>query len=209
MARKHLAMIIDTKRCFGCHTCALACKAENNVPDDVAWNRVVTVGGDQMDTPCGTFPNVEMSFLTVACQHCEEPPCVPVCPTGATYKREEDGVVVIDYDKCIGCGACVEACPYEGVRTRIPEEATRSHGFDVGDRDVQRQQPMTVSKCTFCSHRLARGEKPACIDVCPARARAFGDLNDPESDASKALEGRESFTLRPEAGTKPSVYFTK
>lgn len=206
---KRLAMLIDTTRCFGCHTCAVACKSENNLPDGVWWNRVVTVGGDQMDTPSGTYPHVDMSFITVACQHCEDPPCVPVCPTGATFKREEDGLVLVDYDKCIGCGACIQACPYEGVRTRTDANLEYASGFQVGDLDVQPQNPMTVSKCTFCSHRLERGEQPACIEVCPARARFFGDLNDPESEVSKIVEERDTFTLRPEKGTNPNVIFLK
>lgn len=207
MAPKRLAMVIDTQRCFGCHTCAVACKTENNLPDGVWWNRVVTVGGDHMDTPSGTFPDVAMSFITVACQHCDDPPCVPVCPTGATYKREEDGLVLVNYDACIGCGACVQACPYEGVRTRNAEEMSHVTGFPVGDAAVAPQQPLTVSKCTFCAHRLERGEQPACIEVCPARARAFGDVNDPDSEVSHLLQEREHFTLRPDKGTNPSVYF--
>ncbi|MGI5950877.1 MAG: 4Fe-4S dicluster domain-containing protein [Brooklawnia sp.] len=209
MTTKRLAMLIDTKRCFGCHTCAVACKTENNLPDGMWWNRVVTVGGDQMDTPSGTFPNLSMFFITLACQHCDDPPCVPVCPTGATYKRESDGVVLVDYDKCIGCGACVQACPYDGVRTRNAEEMQYVTGFPVGDANVQQQQPLTVAKCTFCDHRLAKGQQPACIEVCPARARVFGDLNDPESEVSQLVETRETFTLRPEKGTNPSVIFLK
>lgn len=206
---KRLGMVIDTQRCIGCHTCAVACKSENNLPDGVWWNRVITVGGDQMDTPSGEFPNVMMDFMTLACQHCENPACVPVCPTGATFKREEDGIVLIDYDKCIGCGACIQACPYEGVRTRNAEAISYATGFQVGDFDVQQQQPQTVSKCTFCVQRVDRGELPACIEVCPTRARFFGDLNDPESDASQAIEGRETFKLREDKGTDPNVVFLK
>ncbi len=209
MANKRLAMVIDTKRCFGCHTCAVACKAENNLPDGMWWNRVVTVGGAQMDTPAGVFPDLTMSFVTIACQHCENPSCVPVCPTGATYKRAEDGVVLVDYRKCIGCGACVQACPYEGVRTRNGEVITRCTGFDVGDAGVQYQQPGTVAKCTFCEHRLAEDRLPACIEVCPARARHFGDLNDPDSEVAQLAASRESFQLRPDKGTNPSVLFLR
>lgn len=202
-----LGMVIDTRRCIGCDTCAVACKTENNLPDGVWWNRVWTVGGEERDTPGGTFPNNFLSFLTVACQHCENPPCVPVCPTGATYKREEDGVVLVDYDKCIGCGACVESCPYDGVRQRNAEEITYSTGFQVGHANVQQEQPATVSKCTFCVQRLEEGRLPACVEVCPTRARFFGDLDDPDSVVSKKLRERDSFTLHPEAGTRPSVYF--
>ncbi|MFV0453267.1 MAG: sulfate reduction electron transfer complex DsrMKJOP subunit DsrO [Propioniciclava sp.] len=207
MTTKRLGMVIDTQRCIGCHTCAIACKAENNLPDGVWWNRVLTVGGDEMDTPAGTFPNVTMSFLTLACQHCENPPCVKACPVGATYKREEDGIVVQDYDKCIGCRYCVAACPYTGVRQFNWESPEYYQDFAVGDRDVPAHQTGVVEKCTFCSHRLARGEEPACVEVCPARARAFGDLNDPESPVSELLRTRSHFTLLPEKETKPSVYF--
>ncbi|MGO1594341.1 MAG: 4Fe-4S dicluster domain-containing protein [Ancrocorticia sp.] len=205
----HLGMIVDTERCIGCDTCAIACKTENNLPDDVWWNNVWTVGGAQDHTPAATPGRPTMWFLTVACQQCENPPCVPVCPTGATYKREKDGVVLIDYDKCIGCGACVEACPYDGVRTRNADVIQRANPFSLGGYDIQPQQPATVSKCTFCEQRLEENRQPACVEVCPARARFFGDLDDPESEVSQLLETRESFTLHPEAGTKPSVHFLK
>lgn len=206
---KRLGMVIDTKRCMGCDTCALACKAENNLPDDIWWNRVVTVGGPVADSPSGTFPNLSMWFLTVACQHCQDPPCVPVCPTGATYKRAEDGVVLVAYDVCIGCGACIQACPYDGVRTRNDRRLSYVNKFPVGGEDVQRQEPGTVSKCTFCVHRIDRGELPACIEVCPARARAFGDLDDPDSEVAQLVATRESVQLRPEMGTSPNVYFLR
>ncbi len=205
----HLGMLVDVERCIGCDTCAIACKTENNLPDDVWWNRVWTVGGAEQHTPAPTEGRPTMWFLTVACQHCENPPCVPVCPTGATFKRDEDGVVLIDYDKCIGCGACVEACPYDGVRTRNADQIDHANPFALGGYAVQPQQPATVSKCTFCEQRLAEDRLPACVEVCPARARFFGDLDDPDSEVSQLLERRESFTLHPEAGTKPSVYFLK
>lgn len=204
-----LGMLIDTTRCTGCETCAIACKVENNLPNEVWWNRVETVGGAKQDTPAGCFPQLEMSFLTVACQHCENPPCVPVCPTGATYKREEDGIVVVDYDKCIGCGACVQACPYDGVRTRNEDAIEYSVPFPVGNQNTQQSQPGTVSKCNFCVQRIDKGQEPACIEVCPMKARFFGDLDNPESEVSQLLEERESFTLHPEAGTNPNVHFLK
>ena len=204
-----LGMVVDTVRCIGCDTCAVACKTENNLPDDVWWNRVWTVGGAESHTPSPTQPRPTMWFLTVACQHCENTPCVPVCPTGATYKREEDGIVLIDYEKCIGCGACVEACPYDGVRVRNADEISYANPFPHGGFDVQAQQPATVSKCTFCSHRVAEDRQPACVEVCPARARFFGDLDDPDSEVSTLIKTRETFQLHPEAGTNPSVHFIK
>lgn len=207
MAKKHLVMVIDLKRCIGCNTCAMACKVENNVPDGIWWNRVLTVGGESMDTPDGTYPNLQMQYLTMACQHCENPACVKVCPVGATYKREEDGIVVQDYDRCIGCRYCMVACPYTGVRQFNWQEPAYQLDFAVGDAAVPAHQTDTVEKCTFCFHRLGQGLLPACIEQCPARARHFGDLKDPDSDVSMLLRSRSHFQLLAEKGTKPSVYF--
>ncbi len=122
MAESKLVMLVDTKRCIACNSCAVACKVENNLPKDIWWNRVMTVGGPHMDAPAGTYPNLEMYNVTVACQHCENPACVKVCPVGATYKDPETGVVRQDYDKCIGCRMCMSACPYNGVRSFNWEE---------------------------------------------------------------------------------------
>jgi molybdopterin-containing oxidoreductase family iron-sulfur binding subunit len=207
MAKKRLGMVIDTKRCIGCHTCAMACKVENNLPDKNWWNRALTIGGEEMDTPVGDFPNCAMSHLTLACQHCENPACIKVCPVGATYKREEDGVVIQDYDKCIGCRMCMAACPYTGVRIFNWEKPKYQLDFAVGDPDVPKHQKHTVEKCTLCVHRLAKDLQPACVEVCPARARHFGDLNDPNSEVSKLLRERSHFQLLPEKETNPSVYF--
>lgn len=110
MAESKLVMLVDTKRCIACNSCAVACKVENNLPKDVWWNRVMTVGGPHLDAPSGTYPNLEMYNVTVACQHCENPACVKVCPVGATYKDPETGVVRQDYDKCIGCRMCCITC---------------------------------------------------------------------------------------------------
>lgn len=206
MAKKHLAMVVDTQRCIGCSTCALACKVENNVPNGIWWNRVLTVGGSEIDTPELRNGHLQMSYLTLACQHCENAPCVKVCPVGATYKRE-DGVVMQDYDRCIGCRYCMVACPYTGVRQFNWEEPQYEVDHAVGGPGVPEHQKGTVEKCTFCAHRLDRGEQPACIEVCPARARFFGDLEDPESDVSLKLRERSSVQLLAEKGTKPSVYF--
>ncbi len=201
------AMAIDLDRCTGCNTCAVACKVENNLPNDVWWNRILTVGGESMDTPEGTFPNLRMQFLPMNCQHCENAPCVKACPVGATYKREEDGIVLQDYDKCIGCRYCMVACPYSGVRQfnwKKPEYAIE---VAMGDANVASHQNNVVEKCTFCSHLLAQNLQPACIDACPNRARIFGDIDDPNSEISKAIKGRNHFHLLEEKGTKPSVYY--
>jgi len=209
MANKHYVMVIDTRRCIGCHTCAMACKVENNLPDKNWWNRTLTVGGASMDTPAGVYPYLEMGFITLACQHCENPACVKVCPVGATYKDETTGIVMQNYDKCLGCRYCMVACPYTGVRVFNWEEPKYSVGFAVGSADAAPHQKNVVEKCIFCAHRLANNQLPACIEVCPGRARHFGDLNDPTSEVSMLLRQRSYFQLLAEKGTQPSVYFLK
>lgn len=201
------AMAIDLKRCVGCHTCSVACKMANNLPNEIWWNRILTVGGEAMDTTAGTFPNNTLEYLPVNCQHCENPACVKACPVGATYKRKEDGIVIQDYDKCIGCRYCMVACPYSGVRQFNWKKPEYHVDFAVGDANVTQHQYNTVSKCTFCVHRVAEGKKPACMELCIGRARYFGDINDPESDVSKAIKGRSYFHLLEEKGTEPSVFY--
>lgn len=205
--QKRLAMVIDTRRCMACNSCTVACKIENNLPNNTWWNRVMTVGGENLDSPEGTYPSLKMMNVTVACQHCDNPACVKVCPVGATYQDPETGVVRQDYDKCIGCRMCMAACPYTGVRSFNWEEPQYHLDFAVGDADVSPHQKHTVEKCTFCWHRLAKGVQPACVEVCPARARHFGDLNDPESEVSKLIRNREYMQLLPERDTHPSVYY--
>jgi len=202
-------MAIDMERCTGCHACSVACKVENNLPDGVWWNRVLTVGGDTMDTPQGTFPDLDMQFLPINCQHCENPACVKACPVGATFKREEDGVVIQDYDKCIGCRYCMVACPYSGVRQFNWKEPEYAIGVSMGDENIDEHRFNVVEKCTFCSHRLAEGGIPACVETCPNVARFFGDLDDPNSEVSQAIKGRDYFHLLDEQGTKPSIYYLK
>ena len=207
MADKHYVFVIDTKRCSGCHTCAVACKQENNIPDGVFWNRVLTYGADSPDASVGVYPNVTKSYLTVACQHCENPACTKVCPVHATYKDPESGAVVQEYDKCIGCRMCMAACPYTGVRSFNWEEPKYSLPFDCGDANAPKHQKHTVEKCTMCWHRLARNEEPACVVGCVADARFFGDLDDPTSVICHKLATRQYKTLLPEKGTRPSVYY--
>lgn len=207
MANKRLVMLIDVKRCIGCNTCALACKVENNLPDGIWWNRALTRGGKERDTPAGVYPHLALGYLTFACQHCENPPCVKACPVKATYKREEDGVVIQDYNRCIGCRYCMIACPYTGVRQFNQKKPEYQLAFAVGGGGVPVHQEYTVEKCMYCAHRLAEGKEPMCIAGCPARARHFGDQKDPDSNVSKLLRRRSHFQLRPELGTNPSVYF--
>ena len=203
----HYGMAIDTKRCVGCNACTVACKMANNVPANIMWTRCLTDGGDMPDTPAGTFPRLSMSYLTVGCQHCENPACVKVCPVGATYKDPETGVVRQDYDKCIGCRMCMSACPYGGVRSFNWEEPAYGVDYAIGDADAAPHQKHVVEKCTFCYQRISKGETPACMDLCPARARHWGDLDDPQSEVSQLVASRAHKQLLPEMGTKPSVYY--
>lgn len=200
-------MVIDLSMCIGCHTCAVACKMANNLPNDIWWNRVFTDGGEHVDTPSGEYPDNKMSWLPVSCQHCENPACVKVCPVGATYKDPETGAVRQDYDKCIGCRMCMAACPYTGVRSFNWEEPKYHIDVPVGDANAPAHQKHVVEKCTFCYQRSSQGEDPACMVLCPGRARHWGDLDDPDSEVSKLIASREYKQLLPEEGTKPSVYY--
>ncbi|WP_165170048.1 4Fe-4S dicluster domain-containing protein [Adlercreutzia sp. ZJ242] len=199
--------VVESKGCIGCHSCAVACKVENNLPDNIWWNRILTIGGEEKDTPGGTYPNLEMDYAPVMCQHCENAACVKVCPVGATYKDADTGAVRQDYDKCIGCRMCMAACPYTGVRSFNWEEPKYAIGQAMGATDIPTHQKHTVEKCTMCWHRLAKGEQPACIEVCPARIRHFGDFDDPDSEVSRLIRERKYKQLLPEEGTKPSVYY--
>lgn len=206
MGKKRYVMVIDIKRCIGCHTCSIACKQGNNLPKDIWWNKVLTFGGTNMDTPHGAFPNLEMQYLTLNCQHCEDPPCVDACPTEATYKRE-DGIVMQDYDKCIGCRLCIMACPYKQVRSYNEEEPHYYIEHQVGDSWVEPQQKGTVSKCNFCFQRVDQGLMPNCVDVCPAKARFFGDIEDTGSEVYELLQTRKYTQLLADKGTSPSIYY--
>ena len=199
-------MAIDLTMCIGCHTCSVACKMANNLPNDLWWNKILTVGGDSMDTAQGTYPNNKMQFLPLNCQHCSNPACVKACPVGATYKREEDGIIIQDYDKCMGCRYCVVACPY-GVRQFNWKKPEYRVNFAGGDADATPHQYNTVEKCTFCTHRLAKDEKPACMVLCPGRARFYGDLDDPDSEVSRAIRGRTYMKLLEDKGTEPNVFY--
>lgn len=201
-------MAVDTKRCFSCNKCAMACKIEHDLPDTMLWNRGLTDGGDFFNVPAGLEPDeLEMTFYTMSCQHCDEPACVEACPTGASVKRE-DGIVTVNYDECIGCKSCIAACPYEGVRTLLEDEE-RLMDFKMGDQAVPGLVKNTVSKCTFCVERIDRGERPACADVCTMHARYFGDLDDPESEISKVLAERDYDLLLEDQGTAPNLYYLK
>ena len=193
-------MAIDLDSCIGCHSCAVVCKQENNVGLGTFYSKVLTIG------PSGTYPDLEMYYLPVACQHCENPACVKVCPVGATYQDPETGVVRQDYDKCIGCRMCMAACPYTGVRSFNWEEPKYFLDFAVGSADAPKHQKHTVGKCTVCWHRIAKGERPMCADVCRNQARWWGDLDDPESDGARLFRPRSHEPRLPGMGTEPNVY---
>ncbi len=203
------AMVIDLGACIGCERCVYACQATNDTAKDHLWN-IVLKADEAFDEPV---------FLPRPCMHCEHAPCVEVCPVGATYHRE-DGLVAMDYDKCIGCRYCMVACPY-GVRVFNWEENKDKNpkAPTWGTPEVDRRPRGVVEKCTFCVHRLdaAKGTElrpgydesvtPACCGVCPTEARVFGDLRDPNSPSSQALKGRQAVFLRDELGTNPRVYY--
>lgn len=200
-------MIIDLKKCMGCQACATSCRLSNNLPKGNWWSRVLTSGGDFVDTAAGDYPANLMQHVSVACQHCGNPACIKMCPVGATFKDTETGIVRQDYDKCIGCRMCMSACPYTGVRLFNWEEPQYAVGFPVGDTDASPHQKHTVEKCTLCGNRLAKGLRPKCVEACPGRARYFGDFDDPESEVSLLITDRKYIQLLPERGTNPSVYY--
>jgi len=200
-------MVIDLKRCIGCFACVIACKAEHHTPPNVFWAKVLR-------NESGKYPNTNRQPLPILCMHCEEPECVAVCPTGAAIKRE-DGIVVVDHNKCVGCRYCVLACPYgaryftdkwqdyftgEDKPSSRYAEYSKKKWLAESDRGV-------VTKCTFCVERVEKGLKPACVLCCTTEARTFGDLDDSNSEVSKLIKKRHGFRLKEEVGTKPCVYY--
>lgn len=197
---------VDTNRCIGCNSCVRACRRENKVPThnhrtwveryeiddtgeahvDVATNEAVTFDADMVaDDRAGKAP-LKAFFVPKLCNHCEKTVCTQVCPVGASFTTK-DGVVLVDHEHCIGCGYCVQACPYS---SRFINEETH-----------------TADKCTLCYHRITKGLVPACVEVCPVKARIFGDMRDPRSDIARVLRDRRYTLLKPDLGTHPKCYY--
>lgn len=198
--KKRFGMVIDLRRCIGCDACSMACRQVKASPKGVWFAKVFKYER-------GVYPYSKLGFLPVLCMHCADPPCQKICPTGATEKRE-DGTVVVDAGKCVGCKGCVLACPY-GARDI---SAARLNYFE-GQRtpfEIEREKdhvPGTVEKCDLCEGRVKEGREPACVMACPGDARIFGDLSDKEGKAAKLIAQRRGFQLNPEFGTDPSVYY--
>lgn len=197
-------MVIDLQRCVGCNACTLACKAENGTPRETFFCSV-------LEKTTGRYPTAKREFIPVLCNHCADPPCLKVCPTGATYQRD-DGIVLADEHKCIGCRACYVACPYNRRSFLRKELLTRGYYGELTPYEKKKYAdfvPGTVVKCTFCSHRIDEGLEPACVITCCTRARIFGDLDDPMSEVSRLIRSRGGSVLLPEADTDPSVFYIK
>ncbi|KAF0245709.1 MAG: putative molybdopterin oxidoreductase iron-sulfur binding [Planctomycetota bacterium] len=209
-------MIIDLRRCVGCKACTVACKAENHTPPGVAYNVV-------MEEETGEYPHVARRFLPRPCMQCAVPSCTQVCPTGATWSRP-DGIVAVDYDKCIGCRYCIAACPY-GARSfdfgdtyspdLNPHERRPSPEYGEHRSREKGSSPIgNVRKCTFCLHRLAVGLSPSCAETCIGHAIHFGNFADPDGRCTvhgeslrELLATRGHMRLKEELGNEPSVYY--
>ena len=184
-SKNHYAFVIDVTRCIDCRACLVACSVENNVPMDHTriWVHDQGIKGE--------WPDLSRVFVPYNCMHCDHPPCTEVCVSGATYKEKTTGLVLVDQDACIGCGYCVEACPY-GVRY-----------ID--------QKRGVVDKCNACVNRLEVGLPPACVSTCIGKSRLFGDLNDPDSEVSIALRNAKSVTRldyeKNGTDTDPNIFY--
>ncbi len=223
------AMVIDLQRCVGCGACSLACRSENNVPDGIYWSNKIT-------ETSGTFPNVRYHYIPTLCNHCDNAPCVRGCPTRAMHKLA-NGITMHDPKKCIGCKYCEFNCPYgviyfnwrkphpfwrnadqviEGGTFSPAEETRKAGGTIVPYYNPERAETLpgirpkgVVEKCTFCDHLLEKGLLPRCVEACPADARVFGDISDPDSEVSQLLGKFRPFRLREQLGTNPHVFYIR
>jgi len=212
VSQRKWVMAIDRRKCSGCDACTIACKAENQLPPGVVYRPVI-------EETVGTYPNVSRTFLPRPCMQCEKPPCTPVCPVGATWRRE-DGVIAMDYARCIGCRYCITACPYsartsdaghfysDDTPARQPYEEQVSPEYNAGNKRADGGSPIgNARKCHFCLHRLEAGMLPACVTSCIGHATYFGDANDPDSLIAEVIGRPESHRLKEELGTEPRVYY--
>ncbi|RMH85163.1 MAG: 4Fe-4S dicluster domain-containing protein [Actinomyces sp.] len=213
--QRRWGMVIDLQKCIGCKACTVSCIAENASPPGVEYRPVLV-------EEIGTFPNVRTRFVPRPCMQCDDPPCVPPCPVGATFKRP-DGVVEVDYDQCIGCRYCITSCPYgarsfdfgeyytEGTPAVMPYETRANYEYGREwrrDPDRPGRSPIgNARKCHFCLHRVEAGLLPACTTTCIGGATYFGDLNDPESLVSELAATERAMRLKEELGTNPKVYY--
>lgn len=211
-SERRWVMVIDTRKCIGCHACTVGCIAENHLPPGVVYRPVI-------DEEIGIYPNATRRFLPRPCMHCDNPPCVPVCPVGATWKRD-DGIVTIDYNKCIGCRYCITACPYsartfdfgenysDGTPELQPYEKESSPEYNRSWNRAHEGSPVgNARKCHFCIHRLDAGQLPACVTTCIGHATYFGDANDKSSLVSELARANNAVRLKEGLGTKPKVYY--
>ncbi len=208
-------MVINLHKCVGCYGCVVKCKQEHFLPPDMTWGKLLI-------SETGAYPDVKKHVYPVLCNHCQEPACLEACPTSATQKRE-DGIVTINQDECIGCKYCLDACPYQ-IRTYHSDRQDYFPGQGPTEYEklAEKMRPLkndVVLKCDFCVDKIDEGLKkgltpgedreatPACVNICPAKARYFGDLDDPESEVSRLISQRGAVQLHPGFGTDPSVYY--
>ncbi|WP_322815275.1 4Fe-4S dicluster domain-containing protein [Chloroflexus sp.] len=222
VAERRWVMVIDLRACVGCHGCTIACVAENKLPPGVVYRPVI-------DEEIGRYPNVTRRFIPRPCMQCDNPPCTGVCPVSATFTNEH-GVVEVDYEQCIGCRACIAACPYgartfdfgytyaadttsPGVMFGADQAATYEtvttfeYGKAHARRDLHDSPVGNVRKCHFCMHRVLNGQLPACVTTCIGRATFFGDANDPDSLVSELIAKPNVMRLKEDLGTEPRVYY--